>query len=776
MVEGGLRLAGLPGAPELVWRFQFEGKHYAALRERYFNRFLRTPRRANMETPPDVVVRSAPGEEVFRIVVLGGSAAYGWHFPEYSFPRILEHMLRARYPDRAFEVINAAYHGMNSHVMWRVAGACAALQPDLYVVYLGNNEFIGPFGLQSTLGRRGFSLHTLDLLISANMKSANWRLLRVFRDAALALNGAEGMLDWGRKRPLLDINDRRVDRVYAHYAWNLGRICRAGRRHGADVVLCTVAANIRDAWPAQTPPATLPDTQAAFLRAEGKGEEALAAGHFEEAAACYTEAIALRPEHARAHFQLASAHWELGQFGAAKKHFQQALANDLALTRATPRINSAVRETAQRYPNARLADCAGAIAAASAQGVPGGECFYDDCHLTFRGNYAAAAAVCKQVDALLFPNADGAARRALPDIGAMRLRLGYSKAVECKALERSIEVLETLVGQFGFARFKGRLERLKQNRAQFRAGIAGREKQLRAEGFRRALEAAPDSLRVRERYIHALIGLGKTGAAIREGRRLVAQCPPWWRGNRAYGDALRAAQRGLDAGRHLDRLYPLYNGYWLFQLRRAEYYLSGGALEKGETSSRKLAEFRPESSLAWYLLGESLYGQGKTDLAIQAFARAHTLAPEDPTVGYRYAAVLYETGQVAHAREVAQKLIAIDPSDLQPFPYISEHAQTPGATVLLYALNSVNAATHAGLCGLDIEIAGTREELRAVLQAHLARGAPFWLAIRQEPRIAPTETAAEIRAVLRAAGWQANRHQAKAINEWMLFHCIPQSG
>ena len=35
---------------------------------------------------------------------------------------------------------------INSHVAVEIARDCAAHQPDLFVVYMGNNEVVGPFG------------------------------------------------------------------------------------------------------------------------------------------------------------------------------------------------------------------------------------------------------------------------------------------------------------------------------------------------------------------------------------------------------------------------------------------------------------------------------------------------------------------------------------------------------------------------------------------------------------------------------------------------------
>ena len=95
-----------------------------------------------------------------RIFVLGGSAAMGTPDPAFSFGRILAVMLREQYPDVQFEVVNGAMTAINSHVAVEIARDCAAREPDLFVVYMGNNEVIGPYGPGTVFQQWSPSLRT----------------------------------------------------------------------------------------------------------------------------------------------------------------------------------------------------------------------------------------------------------------------------------------------------------------------------------------------------------------------------------------------------------------------------------------------------------------------------------------------------------------------------------------------------------------------------------------------------------------------------------------
>lgn len=78
--------------------------------------------------------------------MLGSSAAYGDPEPAYGFCRQLEVLLNEHAAGTSFEVVNAAVTAMNSHVARRITKDRAVHEPDLFIVFMGNNEVIGPYG------------------------------------------------------------------------------------------------------------------------------------------------------------------------------------------------------------------------------------------------------------------------------------------------------------------------------------------------------------------------------------------------------------------------------------------------------------------------------------------------------------------------------------------------------------------------------------------------------------------------------------------------------
>ncbi|MBL8232194.1 MAG: hypothetical protein JNL98_27105, partial [Bryobacterales bacterium] len=97
-------------------------------------------------TPAPAIVQATKTKR--RIFVLGESAAMGFPDPAYGLAAQLQSSL-----GNDWEVINAAMTAINSHAVRDIASACAKLHPDVFVIYMGNNEVVGPFGAGSIFGR-----------------------------------------------------------------------------------------------------------------------------------------------------------------------------------------------------------------------------------------------------------------------------------------------------------------------------------------------------------------------------------------------------------------------------------------------------------------------------------------------------------------------------------------------------------------------------------------------------------------------------------------------
>ena len=78
----------------------------------------------------------------YRAFAFGGSTTYGQPYGnEGGFPHFLEQELHALYPERSIEVINVGVKGFGSSRVLQIVEEMVEYEPDLFVVYMGQNEY-----------------------------------------------------------------------------------------------------------------------------------------------------------------------------------------------------------------------------------------------------------------------------------------------------------------------------------------------------------------------------------------------------------------------------------------------------------------------------------------------------------------------------------------------------------------------------------------------------------------------------------------------------------
>ena len=401
--EGLLRLTGF-GYPTQLYLPVEEVEAYGA--NRHFGwRFW--PREIARYPIPQNFSLTKP-ERTCRIFTLGASAALGVPNPAFSFSRSLEVMLQARYPGVRFEFVNTSMTAINSHVVLPIASECAGYEPDVFLVYLGNNEFIGPFGPGTTVDGSAGNLRA----IRAGLALREWRLGQLMqqvaergREKAVANEQWRGMQQYTRHKMRRD--DPALASVQDNFQRNLQDICRAGTGAGAKVVLSTVAVNLRDSPPF----ASVADSAASasdlrrLQRLEQEARQLLARGQPRAARDSLLAARALDDGCANIHYLLGKAALALGDTAGAQGAFGEALQCDALRFRTDRRLNEIIRSTATALASTGvlLSDTEKFLRQhePTGTGLPGNELFYEHVHLNFEGNYLVARALLPVVEQAL---------------------------------------------------------------------------------------------------------------------------------------------------------------------------------------------------------------------------------------------------------------------------------------------------------------------------------------------------------------------------------------
>ena len=146
-----MRIAGY-GYPSGFFRsIRQGGKEFLIHNEKFSLRFF-PPELARW--PSSFKFAADKPADTCRIFVFGESAAMGDPQPAFSASRYLEVLLRRRFPGQKFEIVNLGITAINSHVILPMAQDCARQHADIWIIYMGNNEMVGPFGAATVFGSR----------------------------------------------------------------------------------------------------------------------------------------------------------------------------------------------------------------------------------------------------------------------------------------------------------------------------------------------------------------------------------------------------------------------------------------------------------------------------------------------------------------------------------------------------------------------------------------------------------------------------------------------
>ena len=262
MLEMALRIGGYGYPTSLFRQIKIGGQDYIVPNDKFGYRFF-PPALARTPAPQRLAVKKSPG--TYRIFVFGESAAMGDPESSYGAWRYLQTLLRERYPGTEFEVVCVAMTAINSHVILPMARECARRDGDLWIIYMGNNEMVGPFGAGTVFGSRapGTGLVRADLACKIHPAWAVFGGLVQRWGVHASTPKAWGGLNMFENHQLRQ-DDPNRQRAYENFKRNLADILHTGQAAGVPVILSSVACNLKDCAPfASLHAATLNESQIA---------------------------------------------------------------------------------------------------------------------------------------------------------------------------------------------------------------------------------------------------------------------------------------------------------------------------------------------------------------------------------------------------------------------------------------------------------------------------------------------------------------------------------
>jgi tetratricopeptide (TPR) repeat protein len=671
ILEGSLRLAGYGRSTDFFVDGTKIEQRDVWIENMAFERWVFPPALQGVCQPIPFALpkRKAPG--TYRIFVLGESAAMGFPNPSTSFARVLEVMLRDRYPGTRFEVVNTALVAINSHIVLPIARQCARHEPDLFIVHLGNNEVIGPFGAAGVLGPFSPSLGMIRANLAVKTTRSGQLLHQVvgrFGQANQAPRVWDGLVTMAESH--VRAEDGRLARINEHFRENLHEICRIGARAGIPVIVCTIPVNLKDSAPfGSLHRPDMDDEQSkAWERAYNSGVQQAEKKQFAEAIRQFKEAVRIDDQYADLTFRLARCYAALGKKAEAREQYEWARDLDTLRFRTDSNINTIIRDVVASKADAgvRLADAERAFARNSPDGIPGEDVFLEHVHMNFKGNWLLARTVFESIDALA-PSGlrvDGGQKDGPLSEHKCAERLAYTPWNEMNGVHQIVSMVtvqKPFTNQLDHLergkRWVGKLDALKSRlqSGDIRKAVAAYQKAIQEgqsdwmtrSSFGQLLSEVGALGEAEEQFVAALVDLrhdlrsrcGLGGVHLRMGRveEAISHFREALRLDPDYMDAhfgIAAALSRLGRNDEARAIYEERVRKGPNRLRALiafkDFLLNNGELEEAHEQLEEVLRCSPNNVGALVSLGELEMKQGSVEEAINHYEAAMAIWPEWP--------------------------------------------------------------------------------------------------------------------------------------------------
>jgi tetratricopeptide (TPR) repeat protein len=392
----------------------------------------------------------------YRIFCLGGSTTFGRPYDDAtSFAGWLRELLPEVDPGRRWQVINAGGVSYASYRVARVMRGLADLDPDLFIVYTGQNEFLEE-RTYAAMRQLPAPVRRVAAVLSRTRVWAGMDALMT-RIGVLSAGPADSgevlsrevdaKLDRAAGLDLYRRDDELRHQVLAHYRVSLERMAAIAGAAGAELVFVAPASNLRSCSPFKSQhtdgldPAQSARSQALLETARRQMRDL----EWPQALASVDEAIGFDPRFAELHYQRGRALFALGRRREANRAFERARDEDVCPLRALGEMESILRQVAEES-GAWLVDfrelLEADLEAAAGHTILGEEDFLDHVHPTIAGHRALALALVEALRGMgvLAPDAELGEERLRRVVARVEGRVdGAKQAVALAALARTLD-------------------------------------------------------------------------------------------------------------------------------------------------------------------------------------------------------------------------------------------------------------------------------------------------------------------------------------------------
>ena len=331
-----------------------------------------------------------------RVFCFGASTTAG--FP-YEYDAIPSEFLRDRlvdaFPHKNIEVINTAIAATNSYTVCEFVNELSRYKPDLFIVYMGQNEFYGAYGIGSSI-----SIGKSRWLIKTFLWLQNFKTFQLLKNTLSSVaslfkkeedNEQKILMEQMVKNNSIKFKGSDYNTAVNTFRDNYKEVIATAKEHKIPIIISTLVTNEKD-----LPPFVSIDSSDLNDSLKNKSNKYYNDGiklekesDYENAVHSFDNSLDIDSGAANVHYQLGLCYENLKSFNKAKKQFVIAKNLDGLRFRAPSDFNQIIKQLSHQY-NVPLADVNKSFSDSSPNGIIGNELLLDHVHPNLRGYFLLA--------------------------------------------------------------------------------------------------------------------------------------------------------------------------------------------------------------------------------------------------------------------------------------------------------------------------------------------------------------------------------------------------
>lgn len=391
-----LRAFGYADDLRFVSTIDRNGKEYYTINQlvgkRYFNKDRLYYRKGSHDY---FEVNKSP--QTIRVFCFGESTTAGFPYEYNAVPsELLRDRLVAAFPGKNIEVINTAIAATNSFTIDEFAGELVKYKPDLFVVYMGHNEFYGVYGVGSTIsvGKNRSLIKTYLWLGRFKTFILLKNLINSVTEMFSSDNTRENkVLMEEMAKTSIRYNSDDYKTAVSTFRENYEEVIKIARENNVPIIISNLVRNENGLYPfVSFHSESISDSlKARSSRLYDLGLGKMNAKDYSGAAEYFNESLSIDSIPANVHYSLGKCYEQLGKYDQAEKQYSLAADLDGLRFRAPSVFNNIITRLGEQF-RVPVADVKYQFKQNSENGIMGSNLLVDHVHPNIRGYFLLAKA------------------------------------------------------------------------------------------------------------------------------------------------------------------------------------------------------------------------------------------------------------------------------------------------------------------------------------------------------------------------------------------------